>query len=190
MKRVAIVGVGALGSHVLLFARNWDVKIRIIDFDSVETKNTKAQFHPIASLRKNKALALQTALYGLFGVLPEGLPRKLTSDNAEQLLGDTDLIIDCTDNIEARRVIQSVIAIPKLHGCLSATGDFARIIWSDHGFTPDAESLAGEATCEDGEQLPFFALAAAHLAQEAQRFLSDGTKRSWQLTPNTVIRLG
>lgn len=191
-KQVAIVGVGALGSHVLLFARNWDVSLKIIDFDRVEQKNTQAQMHTRMSLRKNKAQSMQQAMQGMFGLRLDSVPHKLTGDNMEQLLGGADLILDCTDNIAARLVIKDFQRlhpeVEVLHGALSAAGDFARIVWTED-FSPDAEGAEGEATCEDGEQLPFFAIAAAHVAQEAQRFLKDGTKRSLQITPTAVLRL-
>lgn len=196
---IVIVGVGALGSHVLLNLRNLEDTIRVIDFDKVEYKNTQAQMHTRMSLRRNKAQAAQQAMQGMFGLKIEAIPHKLTDDNVAQLLGDADLIIDCTDNIAARQVIQRgatldpaglerVNAIPCLHGCLSAAGDFARVVWTEH-FQADGEGAEGEATCEDGEQLPFFALASAHVAQEAQRFLRDGSKRSLQITLNAVLRL-
>jgi len=146
--------------------------------------------HTKMSLRHNKAQALQKAMQGMWGRKVEAIPHKLTNDNAEQLLHGADLLLDCTDNIAARRLIMRISdfwKIPTLHGSLSAEGDFSSVMWSDH-FEPDAESGDG-ATCEDGEQLPFFALAAAHVAQEAQRFLKDGTKRSLQITPTSVMRL-
>ena len=189
-KKIIIVGVGALGSHVLLNARNWDAQFKVLDFDRVEQKNTQAQMHTKMSLRHNKAQAIQKAMQGMFGLKVEAVPHKLTDDNAEKLLAGADLILDCTDNIEARRLIMRISdfwKIPTLHGSLSAAGDFSRVMWTEH-FEPDAESGDG-ATCEDGEQLPFFALAAAHVAQEAQRFLKDGTKRSLQITPTSVMRL-
>jgi molybdopterin/thiamine biosynthesis adenylyltransferase len=191
-KKIVIVGVGALGSHVLLLARNWDAQFKVIDFDRVEQKNTQAQMHTKMSLRHNKAQAIAKAMQGMFGLRIEANPNKLTRANSAQLLGyDADLIIDCTDNIAAREVIQwwhRDTTLPVLHGSLSAAGDFARVMWTEH-FTPDAEGAEGEATCEDGEQLPFFTLAAAHIAQEAQRFLKDGSKRSLQITPTSVQRL-
>lgn len=189
--KVVIVGVGALGSHVLLNARNWKVDLKVVDFDHVEQKNTMAQMHTKLSLRKNKAQAIQQAMQGMFGLKIEAVSNKLTEGNSDQLLGDAGLVIDCTDNIAARQVIQTASAkhgFPCLHGSLSAAGDFARVVWTEH-FKPDGEGAEGQATCEDGEQLPFFALAAAHVAQEAQRFLKDGTKRSVQVTPISVLRL-
>lgn len=188
---IAIVGAGALGSHVALFLRNLKHKLRVIDFDRVEQKNILAQFHTKMGLRRNKAQALGQAMQGMFGTMIEMVPNKLTKDNIEPLLGHAELIVDCTDNIAARQLIQGFALdcdFPCLHGALSADGAFARVMWSDD-FEADAEGEDGEVTCIDGEHLPFFAAAAAYVAIEAQRFLETGKKSSFQLTPAGIIRL-
>jgi len=190
-KKVVVVGAGALGSHLVLFGRNWDCDLKVVDFDRIEQKNTQAQFHSKMGLRRNKAQALQQSLQGLFGRKIEAVPHRLTADNAEQLLGGADLVVDCTDNAQARRDIQALVrkaGVSCLHGALSGDGSFGRVVWDEH-FREDEEGSEGEATCEDGEQLPFFALAAAQLAYEAQMFLSSGARRSFQITPAGAVRL-
>ena len=198
-KHVVIVGAGALGSHVVLLARNWDARITIIDHDRVEQKNVQSQFHTKMALRKNKAQALGQAMQGMFGKKLRVVPHKLTTDNVVQLLNTPEgahepedhLVIDCTDNIEARLLIQKHCdfwGIPCLHGCLAATGDFVRIIWSEH-FKPDPEGFEGEATCEGGEQLPFYAVAGGLITMVAQQFLDEGKRVNLQATPFGVIRL-
>ena len=187
---ITIVGVGALGSHVALALRNMEQRIRVVDFDKVEMKNTQAQFHSTMSLGQNKALATAQSMLGLFGVNVEAFPRKLTEDNVDQLLKGSDIVIDCTDNIEARKLIRAYTLgadMPCLHGALSATGDFSRIMWTEH-FVADAEDDEG-ATCEDGEALPFFMSTASFLAIQVQQFLKDGKKKSFQLTPGASLRV-
>lgn len=189
--KVVIVGVGALGSHVVLLARNWKAQLRVVDMDIVEQKNTQAQFHSKMSLRKNKAQAIQQIMNGLFGVKIDVIPNRLVDNNADQVLGGAVLVIDCTDNAAARRVIQKYVrkhGIPCLHGALSADGTFGRVVWDEH-FVLDEEGKEGQATCEDGEQLPMFALTAAQITVSAQRFLKDGTRQSFQVMPTGIVRL-
>jgi len=188
---VVIVGTGALGSHLVLLARNWPHPLKVVDFDKVEQKNILSQFHTKMGLGRNKAQALQQAMQGMFGTKIEVVPHRLTPDNAQVILGGTALVIDCTDNAAARRTIQAFVrkeGIPCLHGCLSAAGDFARIVWDEH-FKEDEEGTKGAATCEDGDNLPFHALAAAQIALNAQLFIKTGAKRSTMLTPSQSIRL-
>jgi molybdopterin/thiamine biosynthesis adenylyltransferase len=193
---ITIVGLGALGSHVALFLRNED-KMKLIDFDKVEQKNILAQFHSKMGLGRNKALALNQAMLGLFGLMNDGFAAKLAKDNRDVILGGSvgsdlpKLLLDCTDNAEARRLIQDYAKkhkVPCLHGALSADGTFARVIWTEH-FVLDEEGTEGEATCIDGEHLPFFAMAASVMSVEAQRFLKTGKKCSFQLTPSGLTRL-
>jgi len=204
MQRVVIVGVGALGSHVVLAARNWPVQLVVVDFDKVEAKNLASQFHSEMGKGKNKAMAMQQALQGLYKVKLEAVSSKLAVGNHEKLLGNADLVIDCTDNFEARNLIQSYCCryvvdlttdptksltsvVPCLHGCLSADGTCARAIWTEE-FRPDSGGVGG-ATCEDGQNLPFHVMAGGMIARAAQVFLEKGVKQSFQLTPFSLIRL-
>ena len=190
-KTVVIVGAGALGSHVLLLARNWKADLKIIDGDRVEQKNMQSQFHTKLGRGKNKAMGLKQAMQGFFGTRLYAVPHYLEKGNEDILLRDAALVIDCTDNAKARALIQNhckAHQIPCLHGCLSADGTFSRVVWTEH-FVFDHEGEEGEATCEDGENLPFHGLAGALIAQVAQVFLNDGVKRSFQLTGTSLVRL-
>lgn len=187
MKTIVIVGAGALGSHVALFGRNGDARVVVVDFDRVEPKNTLSQFHGRMGVGRNKAQALQQALHGLFGARVEAVPHRLVAHNAEALLAGADVIVDCVDHAETRRLMQRFAAdraIPCLHGALAADGRYGRVMWSP-GFTVD-EGGDGVATCEDGEHLPFIALVAAHLAARLQRFLTDGVMESVHVRPDGV----
>lgn len=188
---IVIVGVGALGSHLLLCGRNWNAELAIVDFDRIETKNIAAQFHTKMGQGKNKAKALQSLMQSLFGRKVPAFTARLWSDNTDVLLGKADLIVDCTDNLEARLCIQEFAYsnnVECLHACLAADGNFARFVWTED-FLPDAEGAPGQATCEDGQNLPFFTAAGAFTAMIVQRFLETGQKQSWQLTPTSLVRL-
>jgi len=190
MKKIVIVGVGALGSHLALFARNLG-DLKVCDFDKIESKNVLSQFHTAMGKGQNKAQAIQRAFQGLFGIKLEANTNRVTKDNASVILGTPDVIIDCTDNLEARNAIAAHVrshGIPCLHGALAADGAFARIVWDEH-FTGDAEGVPGQATCEDGENLPFHGLVAAQMAVVIQRFLRNGYKQSFQMSHAGAIRL-
>jgi molybdopterin-synthase adenylyltransferase len=189
MKSVVIVGLGALGSHVVLLSRNWGVTHWLVDFDKVAPKNAQAQFHTKMGLSKYKTGALQAAMQGLFGLVVNTRSVKVSKLNLRELLL-SDLILDCTDNLETRILIQDFSKkekIPCLHGCLSANGDFARVVWTEH-FVPDEEGGVKE-TCVDGRNLPFHALAAALMTNTAQTFLEKGVKHSFQLSTESLLRI-
>lgn len=189
-KNVVIVGVGALGSHLLLFARNVEANFTVIDMDRVEQKNTMSQMHTGMGVGRNKAEALAKLMQGLFKQRIKPLPRRLTEDNVRQLLNDADLVVDCVDNGATRQLIQTFVreqGIPCVHGALSADGAFGRVVW-DEKFAIDNENVAGEPTCEGGEHLPFITFVASILATQVRDFLNDGIKASFNIHPGGTTR--
>lgn len=192
MKTVVVVGVGALGSHVVQLLRNEAAMLKLIDFDRVERKNVLSQFHGKPSVGKLKVQGLQGTMQFLFGVATTVVPHKLAADNAHQLLGGADLVLDCLDNGAARRVVQEFArthGVPCLHGALAAAGGgFGRVVWDDL-FVIDDEAGQGAATCEGGDELPFIGLVSSVLARAAQDFLRHGRQHSYQVHGGGVVRL-
>ncbi len=189
-KRVAVVGVGALGSHLVMLLRNMPVTLKVIDDDKVETKNVKSQFHTKMVVGKAKVEALKQTMNGLFGVKLETVPHRLTKDNVEQLL-TADLVVDCLDNAPSRQIVQDWVRqkdIPCLHGALDADGSFGRVVW-DAAFTIDGGSAVGTPTCEDGQHLPFIAITASYMAQSVKQFLMDGRRRGFEITVGGAFSL-
>ena len=189
-KVVTVVGVGALGSHLVQFLRSEDVTICAIDFDRVEQKNVQSQFHGKPSVGKMKANALKQSMQFMYGAKMNAKTNKLVESNVEALL-QGDLIIDCVDNGEARKLIQGHArehSIPCLHGALAPDGSFGRVIWDEH-FVIDDEAGQGAATCENGEFLPFIAITSAYLARAAQVFIQTGEKIGWSISPAGAIRV-
>lgn len=183
-KLIVIVGVGALGSHVVQFLRSTAATLRVIDFDRVEQKNVLSQFHGKPSVGKAKVVALQQTMQFLFATKIETIPHKLVEDNAATLLGKADLVIDCLDNGEARRLVQAFVRranVACVHGALAADGGFGRVVWDEHFVVDDA--TGDGATCEDGEHLPFIGIVSAYLARSAQEYMKSGRKVSLQIAP-------
>lgn len=187
MMIITIVGVGALGSHVVQFLRNLDdVTLRLVDFDRVEAKNVASQFYGHPSVGKNKAVALLQQTSFLFKrTAGASIPHRLTADNVDVVLGGSDLVVDCVDNGETRRLIQAWVRrhkVPCLHGGLAANGSFGVVLWDDQ-FTVDDEPNAGAATCDGGEHLPFIAFVASAIAMAVQAFVTFNVQRGFMISP-------
>lgn len=188
-RKVVVIGVGALGSHVVQFLRNIDVDLTVCDHDRVERKNVASQFHAKASVGKGKVAGLKQTMNFLFGKKINTVPHKLTKDNAYELLHDANLVIDCLDNAKSRGVVQYLCkahGVPCLHGALDAAGSFGRVIWTDD-FVIDEEGTEGQATCEDGEFLPFITITAAFVARSAQLFLEQDQQVGYTVHPGGAV---
>ncbi len=187
---IFVVGVGALGSHLVTFLRNIDQPIFIIDYDRVETRNVQAQAYTKPNVGKLKVDALKQLMQFSYGADVANKIKtnsnKLTGDNVNIVFPkETKLIVDCLDNGEARRLVQGYARknnVPCLHGALAPGGEYGQVIWTDL-FKIDEESGAGAPTCENGETLPFIVVVAATLALAVKAFLDKGQKLSFGLSP-------
>lgn len=181
--RIVFCGVGALGSSSAVLCRNLDATLVFIDFDRVESKNLLAQAYVKQSVGKNKAEALKLQLLNFHGVKAESFGVKVTAENVAQLCKDAGLIVDCFDNAASRKVLSDharATSTPLLHAAVSGDGTFGLVRW-DERFVPDAEDVAGQATCEGGEHLPLLGLLCGAIARAVQDFVKGGVKRDSML---------
>ena len=192
-KLVVVVGVGALGSHLVQFLRTEDVIFRVIDYDKVELKNLSSQFFSKNVNGSSKTQALNKLLKFLWGKSLDTMQVRLHENNADRLLSGlrgrlpVSLVIDCLDNGASRRVVQKVVrdrGIPCLHGALAPDGLLGRVVW-DEDFRIDDEGDGAAATCENGDHLPFIALTSAYMARSAQEFLRSGKKLGFEVYPRS-----
>ncbi|MCM3690240.1 ThiF family adenylyltransferase [Neobacillus niacini] len=134
--RVAIVGVGALGTvcanHLV---RSGVGYIRLIDRDVVDLSNLQRQSlfnEEDVQLNLPKAVAAGKRLNTINStVTVDAAITDLNLDNAEELLAGVDCIVDGTDNFMTRYLINDVavkFGIPWVHGAaVSSRGMFAVI---------------------------------------------------------------
>lgn len=108
---VSIIGAGGNSSLVsLLLSRHGIKEIRIVDGDNIEKSNLERQtLFGISHIGLNKAEVMKNI------VQSQGILNKITafheyldSVNYESILTGTDLIIDCTDSILTRNLINEI----------------------------------------------------------------------------------
>ncbi len=159
--RVAIVGVGALGSTLAeRLVRAGVGFVRLIDRDWVEWDNLPRQAlftEQDARERTPKAIAAQAHLKSIdSSMVIESIVEDLTYRNAMQWLGDVDVICDGTDNFETRFLINDLSLekrLPWVHGgCVAASGQVMVIV---PGVTacfrcliPDVPAAGSTETCD------------------------------------------
>src|SRR5512145_783525 len=110
-RRVAIVGLGATGSVLATWlARAGVGQLTLIDRDIVELTNLHRQIlYTERDLGSPKATAAAGHLAAMNSHLHlNPLATDLTSGNARELLANFDLILDGTDNFEARYLINDI----------------------------------------------------------------------------------
>ncbi|MGM5481350.1 MAG: HesA/MoeB/ThiF family protein [Nanobdellota archaeon] len=118
---VTIVGVGGLGSVAAqLFGRMGVGTIHVIDADSVEEHNlSRQQLYTVEDISVSKAVACKSHLERINPHIRVIAHHISIADGMTGALDGSDLILDCTDNHEARRIIDSYCTdqkIPWIHG--------------------------------------------------------------------------
>ena len=122
--KVLSIGAGGLGSPALLYMAAAGVgTIGIIDADVVETSNLQRQVvHNSDTLGMNKAESAREAITKLNpDVKVEVHPFRINEDNAQELIGQYDVVVDGCDNFETRYVVNdAAVALrkPVVHGSI------------------------------------------------------------------------
>ena len=119
--RVLMVGAGGLGAPAALYLAAAGVgKLRIIDFDVVESSNLQRQV--IHTTDRIGALKVESAATQIRALNPdvevEPINDALTTENVTSLLDGVDLVIDGTDTFEARYALNDAalkLGIPVVH---------------------------------------------------------------------------
>ena len=122
---VLVVGAGGLGAPVLMYLAAAGVgRIRVVDDDSVSLTNLQRQV--IHSQDRLGMAKVDSARFALAGINPyvivTAIEERLTAANAGQLVAGQDLVIDATDNLPARHLLNAACVaarVPLLSGAIS-----------------------------------------------------------------------
>ena len=183
--RVTVVGCGALGGFQAgALARAGVRRLRIIDRDSVELSNLQRQWlyeEADAAQALPKAVAAARSLRAIDSAVEvEPLVTDLMAANAVELLGESDLLLDGTDNFETRYLVNDFAvsrSISWIYG--AAVGSYGLVMPVLPGVTaclrciyPEPPSGA-QPTCETAGVLnPITSVIASLQVAEALKILA------------------
>jgi molybdopterin/thiamine biosynthesis adenylyltransferase len=151
---VALVGVGALGTLSADYLSRAGVgKLILIDKDSIEEVNLHRQLlYMYSDIGKNKAeVAKRELLESNPDVQVDVHIEYLTEENAQALLGSAQLILDCTDKMSVRKIINEYCKLAGkkwIHAATSGSKGNVYVVdnpelFSKH-FRSNQESIPGE----------------------------------------------
>lgn len=121
--RIGIAGAGGLGSHcAACLVRAGFKRLTIVDFDEVDVTNLGRQFYFEDQVGIKKVEALRTNLLRINSRLElQMLPVKLVHGNIPGLFHDCDVVVECLDRAEAKRMLVSQL-LPSGKLIVSASG--------------------------------------------------------------------
>jgi molybdopterin-synthase adenylyltransferase len=132
--RVLVVGAGGLGCPALLALGARVEEVGIVDDDVVELSNLNRQIlHRTRDIGRPKVESAAEALRARFPSLrATPIRTRVTADNARSLFAGWDVVIDGTDSIEAKFLINDhcrFSSVPLVHGgCIRYSGQVMSIV--------------------------------------------------------------
>ncbi|MDC8993340.1 adenylyltransferase/sulfurtransferase MoeZ [Mycobacterium marinum] len=135
--RVLVIGAGGLGSPTLLYLAAAGVgTIGIVDFDVVDESNLQRQIiHGVADVGRSKAQSARDSIVAINPLIEVRLHEfRLESDNAVDLFGHYDLIIDGTDNFATRYLVNDATVLagkPYVWGSIYRFEGQVSVFWED-----------------------------------------------------------
>lgn len=141
--RVAVIGAGGLGGHViLLLARLGVGALVVVDPDVFDATNLNRQaLSSTSALGKAKAQVAASHLRDINpGVQVTAHQARITEANAEEILAGSGVAVDALDNVRDRFVLQAAtgrLGIPLVHGAIAGfEGQLMTIFPGDPGLKP------------------------------------------------------
>jgi molybdopterin-synthase adenylyltransferase len=178
---ITICGAGALGANIVEnLARSGFDKLTVIDCDRIDERNLSTQPYYRADVGAFKAKILANNLYRAIGTKVDAKTKELTSANTNQLLPDSQLIIDAFDNSVARQAVKDYAAqkrIPCLHAGLSS--NYAEVIWNDVYRVP---SEVNDDVCDYPLARNLVMLTVAVACEAIISFIATAEQRNFTIT--------
>jgi adenylyltransferase/sulfurtransferase len=143
--RVLVVGAGGLGSPTLLYLAAAGVgTLGVVDFDVVEESNLQRQIiHGQSDIGRLKADSAREAIAEVNPLVEVRVhPFRLAADNAVDLFGGYDLIIDGADNFATRYLVNDAAVLagkPYVWGSIYQFSGQASVFWEDAPDGPEGE---------------------------------------------------
>ena len=137
--KVLVVGAGGLGSPALLYLAAAGVgTLGIVDFDVVDESNLQRQIiHGVSDIGKPKAESARDSIQEINPYVEVILhEERLDSDNALDIFGPYDLIVDGTDNFATRYLVNDACVLlgkPYVWGSIYRFDGQASVFWAEYG---------------------------------------------------------
>lgn len=174
---IVICGAGAFGANLTeTLARMGMKKIEVIDFDTITAHNLSTQPWTYQQIGMKKVAALKANVYAATKVRITAVDQRLTAANAIKLLQLADVVVDCFDNVESRRLVELRSAAPVLHSGISMDSRYVCSFWDEAFVMPEYAPPADN--CDYPQSRPMVMIGVAAASQVLLHFLLSGAKLS------------
>ena len=103
-KKIILIGAGGLGCIVADLLARMNIDFTIVEDDIIDDTNLERQILFNNNDLLKKKVDVVTEKLKEFSII-NAIDKRLDEKNAESVIGNPDLVIDCTDNIKTRKII-------------------------------------------------------------------------------------
>lgn len=175
-KKIIIIGAGGLGCIVSELLARMNIRFTIVDDDIVDDTNLERQIlFNKNDLLKKKVNVIKEKLKE-FSII-NAIDKRLNEKNVKEIVENPDLVIDCTDNIETRKIMNKYCVknnIPWIYS--GAVGEIGTIylIKDNACFECINQNKDGETSCEIGVMNSIVTIIGAWTVNIALQYLIEG----------------
>lgn len=189
MDKYIMMGLGAIGSNLLIELINIDPKAEFIgvDFDKVEDRNINTQAYFLHHIGMYKTQAMQIVI-GMKKDRIKYFPvvKKINSFYKDVNINKEGvLIIDCFDNAESRKLLEGI------DNCLHigfSPQYTAEIIWGKNYTTPNNIPKDQDDICEMSYANPFINYVVGLAGIVIKEYLDTGNRNNYAIIDKFKIR--
>lgn len=116
-----VVGLGALGSKASLYLSKAGLDLTVIDRDFVEERNLATQLYRKGDVNRLKSKAMKEIIESFTGKEVRSKSVDLMASNIESEISETDLIVDATDSLRTKLLLNDYAkkeSIPMISGMI------------------------------------------------------------------------
>lgn len=179
--RIAICGVGALGSHMAInLVKMGAQNLLLIDKDKVESGNLGTQTYGLEDVGRLKAEVLRNTIFRDSYVEVSVFTKELNEKNVGKIVAESDLLIDVFDNSISRQVVQDYARAMSLDCVHAGVNDqYGEIVWNEKYVVP---SDAGLDVCDYPLSRALVLLVVAVAVESVMQFFACGEKNNYSIT--------
>ncbi|MEM4637903.1 MAG: ThiF family adenylyltransferase [Candidatus Woesearchaeota archaeon] len=175
-KKIIIIGAGGLGCTVAGLLARMNIRFTIVDDDIVDDTNLERQIlFNKNDLLKKKVNVIKEKLKEFSTI--NAIDKRLNEKNIKEIIENPDLVIDCTDNIETRKIINKYCVKNNISWIYSgAVGEIGTIylIKDNACFECINQNKDGETSCEIGVMNSIVTIIGAWTVNIALQYLIEG----------------
>lgn len=185
--RVAVAGLGGLGSHIaVMLARSGVGHLFLVDFDTVDTTNLNRQAYGIPHLGLPKTEAITAILRDINPYLDiQTRTIKVTAENAPDLFGNSPILCEAFDRPDQKAMLISTV-LSRCPGTVIVSGN-GMAGYGDSNAIITRQAMGRLFVCGDGTtdigkgmglMAPRVSICAGHQANKVLQLILDETKET------------